>query len=308
MAIAMGLKDPVRPFIKGEQHPSRKVNTPRLIMAISLVDQVVERLLFADYCDEEKSHYPNLGNMVGLGRGQHHDAAVLHKVKTISERLGFGPTASDVSGWERRVSPEMIEEIPLNLYDCAEGPDKEEWFRLAKLWAVLAPRSVYVIGDELYTSTEYGMMPSGTYMTSYGNGIMRLMYAFASGALEAMVLGDDCDEWTKDPEETMRLYNSWGLVTREYEKFPDDGTQVSFCSKLYVYTGEEQPLVVPQSWAKMVATYANLKTRTPAHYQQLCDELKGLPGPLYSEIVEWAKRVPIVLPPGVEQNESGSQA
>jgi hypothetical protein len=59
LIIKNGLRDPVRPFVKGEMHPSRKLNTPRLIMAISIVDQLVERFIFQDFQDNEKKQYPN---------------------------------------------------------------------------------------------------------------------------------------------------------------------------------------------------------------------------------------------------------
>lgn len=303
LIVKLGLRDPVRPFVKGEMHPSRKIETPRLIMAISIVDQLVERFLFQDFQDNEKRQYPNGSNMVGFGRSDYHDKCITQKVRAISGTHGVGPTASDVSGWERRVHEDDLEDIPEVLHARMEDhPEKELWFKLAKVWAVVSARAVYIVGRFIYISTNPGMMPSGTFMTSYGNGIMRIIYAFASGAYEVVVLGDDCLEWHMNPEEAMKLYNLWGLVTREVTTYPSNGHTFTFCSKFYDSTNENSPLVVPQSAAKMVAAYSNNRNRTPAHYVALSMELKGLPGPLYNEIMEWASSVRFALPPGVEQD------
>lgn len=302
----MGLRDPVRPFVKGEMHPTRKLVTPRLIMAISVVDQLVERYIFTDFSDAEKAQYPNNANMVGFGRSIPHNRAITQKVKIISEACRLGPTASDVSGWERRVHAETLEEVPRIIgMRCEPSPKLVVWNRLALIWAVVSARPVYVVKDKFYASLNPGMMPSGTFMTSYGNGIMRLLFAFAAGAEDAVVLGDDCIEWLKDPEVVRLLYNDWGLETRETQTFPADGRTFTFCSKYYDSTNESDPLVVPQSWSKILASFSNLKVRTPSHLVALSMELEGLPGPLFAEIMQWAKGVSYALPLGVEQNAEG---
>lgn len=303
LIIKKGLRDPVRPFVKGEMHPSRKLDTPRLIMAISLVDQLVERFVFSDFSENEKRQYPHGANMVGFGRSLAHDRAITQKVKGISNRTKVGPTASDVSGWERRVDPEDLESIPRVIgMRMKPHPEKANWEHLASIWAIVSARPIYIVGRYLYISTNPGMMPSGTYMTSYGNGIMRMVYAFAAGAEEAVVLGDDCLEWHLDPTAAMNLYNNWGLVTREVKTYPADGKTFVFCSKFYNSENEDVPLVVPQSAGKMIATFANLKHRTPAQLVALKAELMGLPGATYCEIIEWAEKVRYALPPGVEQD------
>lgn len=310
LSVKTGLRDPVRPFVKGEMHPSRKVDTPRLIMAISIVDQLVERYIFSDFSTNEKRQYPNYSNMVGFGRSLAHDRSITQKVRGISHMTGTGPTASDVSGWERRVSPEDLEGVAHVIHGAREEPD-EEWLHYALVWAVVSARPCYVIGDKLYISYNFGMMPSGTFMTSFGNGIMRIVYALAAGAKDVVVLGDDCLEWHDDPQSVVKTYNDWGLVTRDVISYPSDGKSFCFCSKFYDSTNEDEPLVIPQSYQKMVASFANQKNRLPSHLVSLKDELKGLPGPLYTQIIEWATGLRYVLPPGVEQEdgaEKGPQA
>lgn len=279
--------------------PLRKINTPRLIMAISLVDQLVERFIFADFSEAEKRNYPNCPNMVGFGRGLFHDLAITQKVRAISARVGLGPTASDVSGWERRVSPEMTALIPEILEQTCENPHPT-WRRLADIWAVLSSHPVYVVDTNLLVQETPGMMPSGTYMTSFGNGMMRLLYVFAAGGKEGVVLGDDCIEWHEDPEKLKALYNEWGLETREVETFPADGVTFTFCSKFYDSTNEVKPLVVPLSWGKILANFANLTKRTPDQLSALYSELEGLPAELYHDIIEWAESRAYILPAGVE--------
>ncbi len=303
LAIKWGLRDPVRPFVKGEMHPSRKVSTPRLIMAISIADQLLERFIFHEFSKTEKQNYPQYSNMVGFGRSFEHTCAITQKVKDNSNRSGVGPTASDVSGWERRVSADSLEEVPRVIHmrcEAAEGV-RENFLHLATIWAIVSARPTYVVGFRLYNSLNFGMMPSGTFMTSFGNGIMRILFAFSAGAEFVVVLGDDCLEWNRDPAAMKEYYNACGLVTRDVETFPSSGTQFTFCSKYYDATREDEPLVVPQSWAKILASYANLKVRTPAHYTALVSELQGLPGALYDDIMSWAETCRFSLPPGVEK-------
>lgn len=284
-------------------HPKRKVDTPRLIMAISLVDQLVERFIFHEFSKSEKRNYPNYSNMVGFGRSYEHTMAITQKVRQLSARSGVGPTASDVSGWERRVSAESLEEVPKIIHMRCDGEEslRDAFLHLATIWAVFSARPTYVVGFRLYNSLNPGMMPSGTFMTSFGNGIMRVLFSLAAGAEEVVVLGDDCLEWNKKISEMLDFYNSCGLTTREVETFSESGQQFTFCSKFYDSSKEWDPLVVPQSWAKMLATYANLKARTPAHYMALRDELDGLPSPLLEDILAWALACKFTLPLGVEQ-------
>lgn len=284
-------------------HPKRKVATPRLIMAISLVDQLVERFIFHEFSSHEKSCYPSNSNMVGFGRSLEHSLAITQKVRALSKRRGVGPTASDVSGWERRVSAESLDEVPKIIWMRCDGPEelRSAFLHLATIWAVFSARPTYIVGFRLYNSLNPGMMPSGTFMTSFGNGIMRILFAFAAGAEEVVALGDDCLEWNKDTAAMLEFYNSCDLTTREVETFAASGEQFTFCSKFYDSSDETNPQVVPQSWAKMVATYANLKVRTPAHYCALVDELDGLPSALQGEILRWALACKFTLPLGVEQ-------
>lgn len=285
-------------------HPSRKVNTPRLIMAISIVDQLVERFVFEEFSRTEKDNYPLNANMVGFGRSLSHDRMITQKVKTTSERTGLPPTASDVSGWERRVAPSSLDEVAYIIHYNAQGPEDERagFLHFALIWAAVSARPTYVVGSKLYNSKNHGMMPSGTFMTSYGNGLMRILFSVCAGAEAVVVLGDDCLEWNKDPKAMQELYNAWGLVTREVETFELGGRKFTFCSKYYDSTDESNPLVVPQSWGKILATYSNLKRRTPAHFSALSKELHGLPRGLYDEIISWAKLCPFALPLGVEQD------
>lgn len=214
----------------------------------------------------------------------------------------MGPTASDISGWERRLAAETMEYAADVMADCAIDGPVDEFRHLAHVWAVLSARPVYIVGRDLIISSNPGMMPSGTYMTSFVNGICRMLLAFAAGAESAMVLGDDCLEWHANPNKAFNDYNEWGLVTREVVTYPAHGLQFSFCSKYYDATvGESDPLVVPQSWAKMLATYANLKVRTPSHLAALGAELCGLPATLHDEIMRWASQCPMTLPVGVEK-------
>lgn len=272
-------------------------------MAISLVDQLVERYIFHEWVEQEKAAFPNNSNMVGIGRSPSHDRTITQKVRAVSATHGLGPTTSDVSGWERSVSEDSMDEVVEILSMKAEGSPSavQRWKSMAKLWSVVSARVVYVINGHMYVSLNPGMMPSGTFMTSYGNGIMRQLFAYCAGSLYALSLGDDCLEWHPFPTSLIETYTSWGLKTRDVETFPVDGSEFRFCSKYYHSMDEQNPLVIPESWAKMVATYANLAHRSPAHLVALKMELKGLPSTLADEIYQWAESVHFELPLGVEK-------
>lgn len=65
--LAEGLADTCTPFIKNEPHPSRKRGKERIVIAVSIVDQLVELALFGSLLDRVHGGYPHLGVISGIG-------------------------------------------------------------------------------------------------------------------------------------------------------------------------------------------------------------------------------------------------
>jgi mRNA-degrading endonuclease RelE of RelBE toxin-antitoxin system len=67
--VEWGLVDPVRVFVKNELHSTKKVRQGRyrLIMSISVVDQLVDRVFSTEQNSEEIRHWKHIPSKPGMG-------------------------------------------------------------------------------------------------------------------------------------------------------------------------------------------------------------------------------------------------
>jgi hypothetical protein len=96
--VKQSLADPVRIFVKNEPHTLAKLEAKkyRLISSVSLVDQVVERLLHSEINNTEIDNWDAIPSMPGIGLTSDFDfqkiAEIIKKIQT--------PLQTDVSGWD----------------------------------------------------------------------------------------------------------------------------------------------------------------------------------------------------------------
>lgn len=144
--MEIGLRDPVMPFIKKEPHPKRKLDEGRyrVITAISVVDQVVERMLFSRLVDSYKDLYPEGACAIGIGFTEEHAGMFARTVQRSAATHG-GLVSGDISGWDGSVSVEMMQDaIEVFAAQCDER-HRQWWRRAAMLWVALSCSCTYAL-------------------------------------------------------------------------------------------------------------------------------------------------------------------
>jgi hypothetical protein len=248
------LRDPCRVFGKNEVHSVEKVATGRLrlIYSVSIVDQLVERILNSPLGQEEIKRWESLPCCPGMGLQDDGLRSVEAKIKQMPN-----PAGTDVSGWDFGVKQWMMDdEASVRSIQCGwDGPSDSSYWHLIAIVAgctlvVLSNGRVYEQDDE-----QRGVMDSGRYITSSGNSKTRCIvkaHAFPETS-GVMAMGDDCVEDLPagtSAAEVVRRYATIGIRIKEVEIFRDLG-HVEFCSYRFNLASGVEPV----RWHKMLATF-----------------------------------------------------
>jgi len=238
--VQEGFCDPVRLFVKQELHKKAKLDEgrTRLISSSSIVDEIVERILFDKQNKKEIENWKTCPSKPGIGFTDEDNEYVLGFFKSFRKLY-----MSDISGWDWCFQGWMFDfEIR-----CREGLSGVDPARDVVLSRLIRNRmrclslSVYTTSKgELYEQLESGIMNSGSYVTSSTNSRQRVSLAYLAGASEASASGDDCVETSSKFD----LYDRYGMKVKEYEEVSNI---VSFCSHIYDLDSET---VYLDSWEK----------------------------------------------------------
>lgn len=276
--VALNLTDPVRVFVKDEPHSLRKRQQKRwrLIFCVSLVDQLVERLLCGAQNSAEIRSWQTLPSAPGMGLTLDEDLRHIHA--RMMDLSGGRPMAeADITGFDW-----SVKEWELLL-------DAEVRVRLGNMTGFIAnalrnrvlcvSRSVYAMPDgELLVSTP-GVQLSGSYNTSSTNSRIRVMLAYLAGASWAVAMGDDCvEEFVPEaPERYAALGHKLKMYTRREDSF-------SFCSTWFTPGG-----AWPEDGTKTLYRLLEQKRITPELLAQFKREMRH--SPRYNEFLSSVRRV-----------------
>lgn len=198
------ISDPIRVFVKGEAIPDRKLEEHRyrLISAVSVVDQIIDHMLFGEFNNEITQDWTRTPVKVGwspFGGGW--------KYVPIA-----GVVSTDKSSWDWTVTAWLFEEIlQLRFRKCLNLTDQFvelcEW-RFRKLFA--EPEFIFSNGLML-RQTFVGIMKSGCVNTIVDNSIMQVILdqrineelSLPDGVL--WVMGDDVLQDERDGSYYNRL-------------------------------------------------------------------------------------------------------
>nr|QOY47063.1 RNA-dependent RNA polymerase [Turnip yellows virus] len=247
--IRNGLCDPIRLFVKGEPHKQAKLDEGRyrLIMSVSLVDQLVARVLFQNQNKREIALWRAIPSKPGFGLST--DEQVLDFVKGLARQVGTTPTEvvanwknyltpTDCSGFDWSVADWMLHDdmIVRNRLTIDLNPATE---RLRSCWLRCISNSVLCLSDgTLLAQTHPGVQKSGSYNTSSSNSRIRVMAAFHTGAAWAMAMGDDALE--SNPAD-LAAYKRLGFKV-------EVSGQLEFCSHIF----RAPDLALPVNENKMI--------------------------------------------------------
>lgn len=212
--VRNGFCDPVRLFVKQEPHSRAKVEQRRfrLISSVSLIDQVVERMLFGYQNNMEIAMWRTCPSKPGMGLSLSEQAASIwkdlehkHSVMSASEADISGFDWS-VQSWELEADVEMrisLGSFPVKLANAARA----RFHCLAN--------SVFQLSDgTLIAQGLPGLMKSGSYCTSSSNSRIRCLMAELIGAPWCIAMGDDSIEGYV--ESARDKYYDLGHVCKDY--------------------------------------------------------------------------------------------
>lgn len=230
--VEKGLCDPVRLFVKQEPHPRRKtdVGKVRLISSVSVVDQLVERLLFGPQNQLEIAEWARIPSKPGMG------LSVEAQADTIFSDLAFkhrqrAAAEADISGFDWSVQDwELWADVEMRI---VLGQMPALLAKVAKNRFACFMNSVFQLSDgTLIEQGLPGLMKSGSYCTSSTNSRIRCLMAKLIGSPWCIAMGDDSVEGFV--EGAKEKYALLGHSCKDYKPCAvssrGDLYEVEFCS------------------------------------------------------------------------------
>lgn len=243
--------DPLNVFIKQEPHKHAKLveGRYRLIQAVSLVDTMVDRILYGDLCRKVLSTVGETPVLIGWSplRGGYH--YLIEKFRGVNTR-GLDKTAWDwtVSEWVLEATYEVLMQLQHGASDSYKAIARKRWENLFR-----DARLKFKDGTEV-RQPGWGVMKSGCYLTIVINSIGQMIYhALALRRLgmhprskRFVVIGDDVTiEDFPEFEEYESIIKHYGAILKPSKPVP----HVEFAGFVStIEDGEEK--CWPEYWAK----------------------------------------------------------
>lgn len=176
--VRKGLCDPIKLFIKDEPHKRVKLDEGRLrlIFSVSLIDNLIARLLFSRQNKAEIAMNETIPVKPGMSLTDEGLAKINSQVK-YGSTVGLLAEA-DIKGWdwcfqEYNFSEDLERRTFLN-----EGKGTD-WERIARAhYHCMSLKVMALSNGDMYQQIEAGIMPSGWYNTSSTNSSARILDAY----------------------------------------------------------------------------------------------------------------------------------
>lgn len=286
-AVSRGVpvSDPLKVFVKQEPHKVEKLEQGRLrlIMSVSLIDSLVDRLLFMRLAYRVVRNYHKTNIMVGWTpvMGGYRHLGMMFPGKTIS---------IDKKAWDWSVPRWLLERVMYVILDLC--PDAPEWWRTAVVtrFACLFDEPQFIFPDgALGTQERPGVMKSGCYLTIIINSIAQLLlHEMAVHGLELgdaadpiIVLGDDSlQRWFARWKEYVKFLQKLGFVVevQEHEKecefagFTFNGNYKPAYVKKHLFQLEHLPINEREIASQTLQNYQHLYYFVP----EMLDRIKQI--------------------------------
>lgn len=257
--VKRGLCDPIRVFVKTEPHKMAKIKAGklRIISGVSIVDQLIDKMLFSSQNNLEISLWQQTPSKPGIGLD---DEGLQAMASWFRERLTDRSLIStDISGWDWSVQGWELD-ADLKCRTILGDAEGSFWHLLARARVFCIKRKTFVLPDSSLVSQHWeGVQCSGWYNTSSTNSRMRvLVRAVAyldscdrrgvgvdvSEVAKCVAMGDDCVESCLT-DDVYEIIGEYGHTIKERTEFKTlEG--VEFCSHSWYADG----LAQPTTWVK----------------------------------------------------------
>lgn len=290
--VREGLVDPVRLFIKNEPHSREKVDSGRLrlVSSVSMIDELIERLLFGPQNEAEIKEWKTCLSKPGMGLSQDSQAASLFENAAPHLKRG---KKSDVSGWDWCFKS-WLYDADLKMRARLNNGFGTVWHTLAKCrfecmkWTLFATSS-----GRVFAQMKPGIMLSGSYLTSSTNSRGRVLLARLCGAIWAIAMGDDCNEDNEaTPIEMEVVYRKYGFRIRDVAACDEDSFE--FCSHT-IMSDKAIPLNFPKGLFRLLSKEPSL-----LNYVQFLNEYRHRPDDLVRvrsfllSLPDWCREISVL--------------
>jgi hypothetical protein len=233
--VLMGARDPLSPIIKNEPHKSSKVITGkyRVVQCLSIVDQIVERVIFGQFPGTCINSYPNLNMLAGIGFTDKMNQELGEVYTAMCDKHPkYTPVTTDVITWDSRVSVPMVGGFVDTVFKSCSNPSAflrqslDNWCHVSVKTAYIVPSGV------VFVKNVDGQTISGSTETTELNCVARGLAAMAVKSIDHRNNGDDCIEMTLlDKTAIIAAYAKIGIPVREVEV--QGRESFTFCSHNY---------------------------------------------------------------------------
>lgn len=255
--VAEGYVDIVKLFIKDEPHKKDKILNKRfrLIFSRSLIDEIVERVLFSELFDYFNARWTVLSPSQGIGFTDDMSIDFVARISDILEKLRE-LESDDISGWDFSVTYQLLSELAEIYVSLMRADDK--CANVIRNVILCVARKVMCTSDgKLYIFLQDGVMSSGCYMTGNGNSIIRSFLATCVSIIHgakpeqifSKTMGDDCIEDRVGGIERSGTYLRFGFRVTDTAIINAESDGFSFCSHWFDLSSGLSYL---ESWAKMI--------------------------------------------------------
>lgn len=256
--VQAGFTDPVRVFVKNEPHPELKVKQGRLriISSVSLVDQLVERVLMSNQNKAEIDNWSAIPSKPGLGL----DDEGLRKIYEYVQPWKGNKYEADISGWDFGLQLwEMLWEADTRAELAGMVGTLYHKALRSRVWC--EANTLFMLSNgKLIAQTKPGKRCSGSYNTSAGNSRCRVGLGYIVGSTQIMAMGDDSVE--EGAAEAKEQYEAMGHIVKT---FAPSTNGFEFCSTR-IYMKDGKVVGEPVNWSR---TFFRLLYATEGHADRL---------------------------------------
>jgi len=271
--MVAGFRDAVYTFVKDEPHKREKLDTGRLriISGVSLVDNLVERVLFTRQNKLEIKLNAHLTFKPGMGLHDKGLQSLYNWFLKCEQR--FELCSTDVSAWDWSL-PEWLVLMERD-YRKAVTSKSGAYALLVDAYYYGICRKVFQLpSGELFAQNIPGIQASGCYNTSSGNSHMRHMLASVvqlSLGHDSDITGEGCQMGDDALERYLvgmdDKYKMFGFTVKGVTVMPEK--QFSFCSTVWNNNWRGSP----ESWQKTLFRFL-FKNPVDPLYPQYCEQLR----------------------------------
>lgn len=242
--VALGLCDPIRVFVKNEVHSSKKKETNRwrLIQSVSVMDQLIDRVLCAGLNNYEIEMYESLPVCPGMSRNEDGAAVLRRKFEKQSD-----PCGTDVSGYDMHTKWQMLN-FDANRRAALYSLRGYTLFHARAL--MLASAVLVMPSGDVLSQRRIGLMKSGYYGTSSTNSwtrvllyccvVLKLDEITAANILNGVLtMGDDCIESVPSGFDLVGGYARYGFKIKDIVAY--ESGSLEFCALRFYRDGRVEP-------------------------------------------------------------------